>query len=1012
MPITNCCFIKQTLNLFLFLFLPFIVAAQDKLISGVITDSRDGAPVADVTINAKGTNRATKSAKDGSFQLAVGQSVTALVISSVGYATTEVDITNKTSVNISLDVSNTSMNEVIVIGYGTVKKADVTSSISNLTEKQFNRGPFQSVDQLIQGKVPGLNISRSGNDPNGTASIILRGVGSFGGSTAPFYVIDGVPALSNEVINSISPDNIASVDVLKDASATAIYGTRGANGVIVITTKKPKAGQLFVNYSGTYGMDEISKRFEVANVNQLKSYLASTNQSLPASVDDGANTDWQKVISRRGYTSSHNISFGGGNTNSRYIASVNYFDQYGVIKTSSNNRLTARLNADFSQLDNKLRFGMQLLAAVTNSQFVKTSDVINNALLYSPAANVYNPDGTFRQTGQLGDHNPLSLLELYSDRKKGTTLSATATMALDILPGLTYNLVTNFQRDLQDGKVFADDKYPDLTALTLPQGIFGGIAQARQYHNFNERKLLETYFNYTKDFGAVNLRALAGYSWQNDQTDGFGAGTRNVISNTVGANNLALSNPPEGYNGITASSLDDDRLISMFGRVEAGYDSKYLLTLTVRRDGSNKFGLNNRWANFPAASVAWRITNEKFMQDQTLFSDLKVRIGYGISGEKNLPNYASIYRYTNSGYGTFFFNGGYLPALGLNQAFDPNPNLKWQTTYVMNGGIDFGFLNNRITGSLDFYRKDSRNLLYRVNVGKGPNTGAGGTPIIFGRQWQNVGEVQNKGVELQINVQAYQSKDFSWTTSFNGAYNKGKIISVTNNSNDTIDYSFVGGAGLTDVFTQRLYAGAELGTFYLYEWTGTVNGVQQFTNGAKEVISGVDNLNNRIDQQAKFGSSLPKLTVGWSNSFAYKNFDLNVFLRGQFGNKILNVTAFRLERDPSFYAGKNIPVRYLNTYNTEATPAPSTKYLERGDFVRLDNITLGYNLPNFSSKIKTLRVFATVINAAVFTSYSGVDPELSLNFNQANDTGALAGGNDFGVYPKTRTYSLGLNLGL
>lgn len=1005
--------LSQGLFFLCLLFITTVSFSQNRTVTGKVTDSKDGSPLPNATITIKGTKVAKQSAADGSFSIAVPPSASTLVVSSVGSATQEIDITNKTSVDISLVITNTVLNDVVVIGYATVRKGDVTSSVSKVTEKEFNKGPFQSVDQLIQGKVPGLNINRSGSDPNGTPSIILRGVGSFGGSTAPFYVIDGVPALSNEIINSISPDNIASVDVLKDASATAIYGTRGANGVIVITTKKAQAGQSFVTYSGQYGVDEISKRFEVATTSELKTYLAAHNKSIPSTVDDGANTNWQKVIERTGKTQSHNLSFGGGSSNARYIASINYFDQLGIIKTSSNNRLTGRLNADFSQLDNKLRFGLQLLTGLTDSRYVNPSQALGNALRYSPAANVYTADGKYRQTGQLGDYNPLSLLESFSDRRKGTTLSGTATMAIDILTGLTYNLTATYQRDMQYGKVFATNDYPDQSGLSIANGINGSTGyQARQYENFNERKLLETYVNYSKTLGAVNLRLLAGYSWQNDQSDGFGAATQGIISSATGANNLALSNPPAGYNGVTSSNLDNDRLISFFGRAEAGFYDKYLLTATFRRDGSNKFGTNNRWAHFPAASIAWKVLKESFMLNQTTFSDLKLRIGYGVSGEKNLPNYASVYRYTNSGYGRFYYNGNFVPAIGLNTAFDPNPDLKWQSTYVLNGGIDYGFMHNRITGSLDFYKKNSKDLLYRVNVAPG-QIGAGGQLIKIGKQWQNVGEVVNKGIELQINFQAIKGKDFSWNTSLNAAYNKGKVLSVTTSQNDSIDYSYIQGAGLTDVFTQRLYPGSELGAFFIYEWIGTTpDGKQIFSNRTKQTITGVGNLNNRRDQQAKFGSSLPKLTMGWTNNFSYKSLDLSIFLRGQFGNKIMNLTALQLDRDPSYFAGKNIPARFLTTNNNEATPAPSTKYLENGNFVRVDNITLGYNIPKFSPKLKSFRVFVTVLNAAVFTHYTGVDPELSLNFNQANDTGALAGGNDFNVYPKTRTFTFGLNVGL
>ncbi|MEP7115624.1 MAG: SusC/RagA family TonB-linked outer membrane protein, partial [Ilumatobacteraceae bacterium] len=914
-------------------------------------------------------------------------------------------------INVILKQDAEVLNQVVVVGYGTVKKTELTSSVTKINAKDFNKGVFQGIDQLIQGKVPGLTITRSGNDPNSDANFVLRGIGSLTGSSQPFFVIDGVPAVTNGLIYSIPPDDIASIDVLKDAAATAIYGTRGANGVIVITTKRAKPGQTFVNYNGNVGYETVSNRYKSASADQLRKYVTDHGETMQTQFDDGANTDWGKVITRNTVLNNQNISFGGGSANSKYIASINYFDQLGVLKTTGISRLSARLAADFNALDNKLRFGLQL------NQSVSTSDIsiglggtgmnpVFQASTFLPTLNIYNPDGSYRETPGLStSYNPLALLELYHQQQKLSVFSGTATAGLTILPGLTYDVSLTFQKDYHNGKAYVDDKFVPKERLVLPNAAVGNtLFSARRYEGYIERKLIETYLTYTKEIKGVKLRALGGYSWQNDYSDGFGAGTVNLISGTIGANNLALSNPPAGYNGVTSSVVDVDRLISFFGRLEAGISDRYLLSASFRRDGSNKFGINNQWANFPAASVGWRISNENFMKDSKLFDELKLRVGVGNSGEKNLPNYASVYRYTNSGYNYFYYNGSFIPAIGYNQSFNPNPDLKWQTTFTFNAGVDFSILEGRISGSVDVYNKTSKDLLFLYTVNKN-SMGPGGIRI-FDREYANVGKIQNKGLELQLNSAIIRTKAFTYTTNLAFAYNKNKVISTTGSGYqaDSIELAEIGGLGLSGVNTHMLYAGGEVGAFYLFDWVSgdKATGKQLYRNAAGQLVNG-DQLSAGKDQKI-VGTPIPKITIGFSNNFTYQNFDLSIFCRGQFGAKILNVAALQIDRDPKWATNYNIAADFVDDLMTEQ-PLPSTKYLESGNFVRIDNVTLGYNFKNIHPRIKTMRLFASVANLAIFTNYKGVDPEISL-------AGALGAGNDFNYYPKTRTVSLGFNLGL
>jgi len=987
---------------FLLLLFTLSASAQSKVVSGKVSDSKDGSGLPGVSVTVKGAATGVQTGPDGTFRITVPSNSSVLVFSSVGFTGQEMDVTDKTTADISFVANNTNLGEVVVVGYGSSRKRDLSTAVVKVTPKDFNKGVNQTADQLLQGKVPGLLITRAGNDPNGGSNVQLRGPGSLLGGAQPFYVIDGIP---NADINLVAPDDIASIDVLRDASATAIYGARGANGVIAVTTKRAKSGQTSVSYNGYVGVENVSRRVEVLSGQEIKDYLASVGKSLnPGDLDAGAETDFQDEITRTGVSQNHNLSVTGGTGTAKYIASVNYFKGTGILITTNIDRLTGRLGTDYTMFDNKVRVNLTLATTTINQRFANSRgsqiDAQNNAvfsaLRFLPTLAVRKADGTFRQTpGRFNSYNPVSILEQRKDLRQANIFLGSGRISVDLFPGLTYDLALSLQRTVASGSVFNDK--------TSPQGQSTN-GEAVRYNNNETQKILETYFSYLKALGNIDLSATAGYSFQENEYDGFDARMTNLLSDDLGANNLGLSNVPDGFNGVGAGYKNANRLIGLFGRLKLVAFDKYILEGSVRRDGSSRLGANNKWGNFPSISAGWNIINEDFMSGQKLLSDLKLRVGYGTSGENNIPAYLSLQRFSNQGYGNFFYNGAYIAAVGPVAV--ANPDLKWQRTSVLNLGIDFGFAGNRVSGSIDAYEKESKDLLYVYSI---PAERFG-----FGEITANAGSMRNRGIELVLNFVPVRSTTFTWTSGFNASYNKNEVLTLGNTQfpapKPFVRVGYISGQGLSNEFSQILQEGLPVGSFYLYQYQGHDQfGNQYFTpkDGRKngkildgELVSG--------DDQSLSGQGLPKYIFGWNNTLNYGKWDLNFFFRGQGGNKILNSTAMNLDRLGELQAS-NVSKEALEITKSTAPgvaisfqPRPSTKYLEDGSFLRLDNLTLGYGLPTFTKYISRARIYATIQNVFTLTKYSGVDPELNLS--------GLSPGIDEGIYPKTRTFTLGVNV--
>ncbi|MDR6560534.1 MULTISPECIES: TonB-dependent receptor [unclassified Arcicella] len=978
-----------------------IIAEQT--ISGTITDEK-GQALPGVSVLVKNTNRGTSTDTKGQYKIAVPDGNNTLIFSFVGYQKQEVVVNGRSVINVSMLVENQSLDEVVVVGYGTQSRKNLTSAITTIKPEDMNRGAISDVGQLLQGKVPGLNITRSG-DPNRAAAIILRGASSLrDGAQSPLFVIDGVPGAD---ISLIAPDDIATMDILKDAAATAIYGNRAANGVIMVTTKRASKGQMQVSYSSYMAIDKVSKQYEMMNATQLKAFLTKNGQALSPEDDLGANTNWQDAVQRStAISQNHNISFGGGSESTVYNASINYFDQDGIIKSSALNRVVARLSIEQKAFNNNLKLGLSVTNSVSDAKWVPyRNTVLAQMLTYLPTVPVHKADGSFYDNfNKTSYYNPVSLIENGQERLKYKTLVGTFFGQLKLPLGFTYDVKFSYQNFQTNYGAYYNSYYTqyynNIRSTPEPPGnpsfitLVGanGLATRNAYQN--TQSLLETYLTWDKQIGDHSINAVVGYSWQESiNGDGFQATSTNFPVDAVGYNNLGLGNP-YAVNSFRVNYGGDNyqqvRLISDFGRVNYNYKNKYLLQGSIRRDGSSVFGLNKQWGYFPAVGFAWRVDQEGFMEKQQIFSELKLRLSYGVTGNSaGFSPYTTKLIYGNVG--TFYYNGSQQAAIGALQ--NENPDLGWEKTATSNLGIDFSVAKGKISGTVEVYNKKTSDLIwtYPVSTVLYPN----------GSLTANVGEMSNKGYEVTLNASPVKTKNFSWNTTFNLAHNENKILSLSNASLKTDSVKIVqpDGGGQTGETIQLIVAGQPIGQFFTYEYAGKdANGVSQYYNSKGELTTKPVS----VKDYKAIGNAQPKLLLGWSNNFTYKNLDLNIFMRAVLGNKIMNVTRADLFR-PSTARFTNIPVEVAeesaNDFNSYRY---SSRFLEDGSYLRLDNATLGYSFKNITKDIKRIRLYASVNNLFVITGYKGIDPEI-------NQGGIAPGVDSNNFYPKTRTFLFGVS---
>jgi len=951
----------------------FASSDQQRTISGQVTDNNNQ-PITGANILEKGTTNGVISDVDGKYTINVASANSILVFSFVGYTSQEVTVGSQNSINISLAESAIGLDEIVVVGYGTQQKRAVSGSVANVTEMNFNQGVTRTAADFIQGKVAGLTITSYSGDVTTQQSMKLRGTSTLIGNSEPFVVIDGVPGLG---LNSVAPQDIESISVLKDASAAAIYGSRSASGVILITTKKGTQNRTTVDYNGYVAFDQVSNKPDLLNAAEYRAYTQSTTPKMDITpFDKGADTDWFGEIMRTGVSHNHDLSLSGAGANNSYRVSISYLNQEGVVIDNYQERINTRFSINQRALDNKLDLN---ISGGLNQRDYQQSDTRNFVLAYNivPTIPVYNADGTWWDSDEYDQGNPVRNMTYNKFPKKTGLIYLNGKANLTIITGLTAGVNFYKERETRD--------YADYTDSRTRYGrADNGIA--RREGRLYDKNLLETTVTYAKKFGTHNLNILGGYSWEDNHYQNMVAQNRYFVTNIFGFNNLNAGEKLQA--GDVTSTANMNRLISFFGRVNYSLLDRYILSAAIRRDGSSKFGANNQWGTFPSVSAAWRIIDESFMESiKGTIDELKLRVGYGVSGNQSgLDPYQSMSLYGTSG--LYFDNGAWRNSYSVSQ--NPNPDLRWETTSMFNVGVDFSILNARISGTIEYYDKNTEDLLYNYAVPV--------PPYMYPTMAANVGSMSNKGIEVTLTGDVLRKNNFRWTMSVNAAHNENKITALSDEEFTTSEIktgsAWVRG-GSTNT-THIIKEGYQVGQFYGPECTG-------IDDAGKYIITDVDgNGTITVADYTFIGEAQPLLTYGVNNNLTYKNWDLSFFIRGVYGNDVLNFSKMSYA-NLQWLPGANALQEGV-TLGLKQSPFFNSYYIEDGSFARLDNMTLSHSfLPKDMLGISRIRVYATTHNLLTITKYKGVDPEVPM-------TGLDPGIEGREYYPKSRTYMLGVNV--
>jgi iron complex outermembrane receptor protein len=1000
--------LRVTATVMLLCLVSVLHANAQNTVKGTVVDPQDE-PLIGATVLVVGQTTGTATDIDGNFTINAPQGAT-LRISYVGYESVDVKVKGN-NLRIVLKENNELLDEVVVVGYGTMKRKDLTGSITTVNSKDLNVGSYTDPGQLLQGKVPGLVVVQNSDPNGGVNSITLRGASTLNGSTDPLYVVDGIPGVN---LNLIPPADIESIDVLRDASATAIYGSKAANGVIIVTTKKGAEGPARVTYQGYVSWEGIANDHKMMTADQLRAYAA--DNGITINNDHGYDTNWQKEVQRTGFAHNHNISISGGGKSTTYNASINYIERDGIIKGVGNNLFTARAYVETKALKDRLLIGAGINGNVRKEWGVQRGgdgkSVYNAMYYYSPLVPVTNEDGSWYSDMTISqNYNPLTMINEDYSQSILKRMQVTGKLQFKIIDGLFLNGNFSYENDSRD--------YKDYNSHASEINNRNGETSREASSSVN--KLMEIFANFDREFKELHkVSVMAGYSWeQSDADEGFGARGYNFYDDAIGWNNFGMANswdtdPVWSYSNNIG--YKQKRMISFYGRVNYSFDSKYIIQAAVRRDGASTFGSNNKWATFPSASAAWRISGEKFMERTAdWLTDLKLRVGWGMSGNSSGYNiYTSRFYYTTGARFDYVDpeTGEVTSYKNLNAARNANDNLKWETTTMLNLGIDFAFLGGRINGTIEYYNKDTKDMIWDYPV----------STTRYPVNWitANVGRMRNRGVEVTINAVPIQGP-FTWSTSLNLSHNQNKVISVSdpaagfnagilNRYNPNLP-------GASTATTQRILEGYPIGTFYMPEWAGYDeygNSVFYTYNKNNEDVSGeraVDENGNYIltntpeeKDRVIVGSAQPKLTMGWNNNFTWKNWDLNLFFTGVFGQKIFNEPRAYFGYVSNVAMGKNV-LADIAEYQNPAdgySAYPSDRWLENGSYFKLATITLGYTFKGcFNGWLDSVRLYVSGNNVFTITGYKGRDPEICL--------GGLEPGHDTRSdhYPRTRQILVG-----
>ncbi len=991
-----------------------------------------GEPLSGISVSVKGNSSVgTLTDEKGYFKLVVPNNAKTLVFTSVTTETLEVSITDRTEIMVTLQIKTQQQDEVVVIGYGTQRKSDLTGSVTSLKASDLTLGgTISNPAQALQGKAAGVLVTQNSKAPGGSISVRIRGSNSISSTNEPLYVIDGFPTSNSTNLN---PNDIASMDILKDASATAIYGARAANGVILITTKRGHTGKSQISYTGYTGVQHASNPFHMLDgkeymllANELyqeiegqqgQQYAVYTQSQLNSTV----NTDWVKEATRAGVVQNHGIQMEGGNDKTKILTSIGYYNQKGILDNTNFSRISARVNVD-QKINDYIKAGASIYGQRSNSNIqdysgnILQQNVLLGILTYDPTVPVYNADGSFgRPPGGKGDNPVANLVARQNDLRK-EWFNGNTYLEVKPIAGLTgrvnagVEIAHNF-----------NGKY--LPRSTYQGGIDNGVASTSDATMTHQ--LVDATLNYTKDIKNHTFSILGGYAYEKTIASNRDISVKGFSTDLFGYNSLGAASSITGVSSAKSESI----LISFFGRLNYSYLDKYLLTFTLRRDGSSRFGANHQWGSFPSGALAWRLDKEDFIRNLGVFSNLKLRAGYGKTGNDQIGNYASLALMSNTH--LTFDGSGNTSGTHLSQTTPENPALRWETTDQYNLGIDMGILNSRVLVTIDGYYKRTFDLLIRKSL-----------PMYSGftSGVSNVGSIENKGVEVEITTRNFV-KNFQWDTRLNFAINRNKVLDI-GSSDITITSAKPMGTVSEEQFAV-IRNGEPLGSLYGYVYEGVLQAGETYAPQPTSLpgdpkfkdISGPDGKpDNKIDNYDRtiLGSANPKFIFGITNTFNYRNFDLSIFVYGSVGNKLLNMTRMNLEWNRTTDALNRWTPTHTNTdiprngfYYSKYGGYINSHFIEDASFLRMRNITLGYTLPAKLKIFQSLRIYGSVENLFTVTKYTGWDPEVDTKGYEANATGVQTGnsngvgggqtanagaGLDFNSYPAMRSITFGVNL--
>lgn len=966
------------------------VQQNEVTVKGVVKDANGEAIIGASVIEKGNAKNGTVTDLDGNYTLKVKRGAT-LTISYIGYVSKETK-----GGNIILEEDLKSLNEVVVIGYGTQKKADVTSAVVSVKAEDFTKGNFNDAGDLIKGKVAGLTITKPSGDPGAVTQISLRGIATVSGNAQPLVLVDGVPGS----LSSVPPENIASIDVLKDASAAAIYGTRGAGGVIIITTKTGQREQRTeVTYNGYVSFSTWAKKADFMTSSDIRAGKTTFN-------DEGYDTDWLDAISRTAVTHNHSVSLSGGNAKTSYFGNFTYRNAQGVMKKTGNESMSVAFDLSHWMLNDMLKVNIKVNADQYKYDVNDAGAIYRQAVIRNPTSPIWNTDGSYNEGSLLQYWNPVSMQNEQTGQYKDQTVKFTGNITLEPIKGWQTNLMLSKGQTLDRGGYYYTSNHSQQGVNQ--KGSYSGSAKRSGYTVDN--KYLELTSKYMKNFNNVHrLDALVGYSYSEEEHDIDNMWNANFSTDYFGTNNIGLGTKLTDGEASMGSNHYSSKLIGFFGRVSYGYADRYNILASLRYEGSSKFGDNHKWGAFPSVSLGWNIMNEEFMKStKSWLSNLKLRAGWGVTGVIPQGNddvwggaYRSMLRYSYNG-GNYYRDGKWNK--GLKSASNANPDLKWETAREINIGVDWSLWNDRLSGSFDFYNKKTSDMLYEYAVPSPPN--------LYTSTWANVGEMRNTGFEFMIKGVPVQTKDWRWETQATLQHNSNKLLSLSNSLYQTDNTLWLQGVGdPVTQYTHKVEVGQSLGRIYSLKAVGVSDQGLFLIENPKtgQCAEFYQEMRNDYDNWYEYmGNGIPKFTFGWNNTINYKDFDLSLQCNGQFGFKIINQQRVFYENNAHAYnklksatdkIGGNRPL------SGAQSQVVTSYYIENGDYFKLSTLTLGYTYtPKNKTYIQNARIYGSVYNVFTITKYKGMDPELG------SDNFWYAGVDDRDKYPTVRSFTIGLNV--